>query len=194
MRKWHYYSIGVIIIALFLGILKLIIGSKVLDLVDIYIPYYNSSEYYRYFFGLWKISDSGGIGGAPIAFLYSAILSSLGVTYTNMQFVIFGIMVFFNYSSLFVLISYISEGRYKSALLLTLLLLFIEFQWAGLLHSTGLSFFFAFSPLLIYFSLKMFKSEISPLKAIIFISLSFIGASFEITQHFLILCLYIPRF
>lgn len=184
MGKWKYYSIGTVIIIVFLGILKLIIGSKILDLVDIYIPYYNPSQYYQSFFGLWKISDAGGIGNAPISMLYSAVLSSLGLSAINMQFVIFSIMLFFDYSSLFVLLTYISEGRSKSALLLTFFFVFIEFRWAGLIYATGLNFFLAFSPFLIYFSLRMFKSEISPFKSILFISLSLVGASFGITEAF----------
>ena len=184
MGKWHYYSIGVITIIFFLGIVKFIIGSKVLDLTDIYVPYYNSSQYYQSFFGLWKISDTGEIGNAPISMLYSAILSSFGVSYTSMQFVVFSTLVFFDYSSLFVLISYIAGGKYKLVLLLTFFLFFIEFRWAGFLTGTGINFFLAFAPFLIYFSLRMLKSEIPPLRSIIFISLSFVGASFEITEAF----------
>lgn len=184
MRKWCYYSIGVIIIAIFLVVLKFLIGSRVLDLADIYIPYYNPSEYYQHFFILWKTSDSGGIGNAPVSMLYGLVLSWLGVSYLNMQFVIFSILIFSDYSSLFILISYIADGRNKIALLLTIFLLMVEFKWAGLLSATGLNFFLAFSPLLVYFSLRIFKSEITPSRSVIFISLCFVGASFEITEAF----------
>lgn len=184
MRKWHYYAIGATIIAVFLGIVKFIIGSKVLDVVDIYVPYYNSSQYYQSFFGIWKVSDAGGSGSSPISMLYSAILSSLGVPYQSMQFAMLSILVFSEYSSLFVLMSYIADENHKLSLLLTFILLFLEFKWTGLLGATGLNFFLAFSPFLIYFFLRMFRSEISPLRSMTFISLSFVGASFEITEAF----------
>lgn len=182
MKKWNSYLVGVLILILFLEVINIIIGPRVLDVTDIYIPFYNSSQYSESFFDLWKISGSGGIGNAPLSSLIGAVLSLIGITYEVMQFIIFSILVFFTFTSLYILTSYLSDGKNVMSLVLAFLFLLIEFRWAGFVGATGLNYFLGFAPLIIYFSIRMVRSEISAFRAIIFIALSFIGASFEITE------------
>ena len=184
MQKSYSYLIGLAFLSIFLAIVKTVIGLKILDIVDVFTPFYNPSQYYVSFFDLWKNGNSGGIGNAPISMLYGAVLSAIGLSSANIQFAIFCLLIFFDYSALFLLISYLAKDKNVLALIFSFFLLFIEFQWAGFIYATALNFFLAFAPFIIYFSLRMFQSEISTFKSIVFIALSLIGASFGIAEAF----------
>ena len=182
MRRWNSYLLGILVLMLFLGVLNIIIGQKVLDITDIFIPYYEPSQYLSSFFSLWKTGDVGGISNAPLSTLVGGVLSLIGITYVKMQFIIFSILVFFAFTSIYILISYLSNGKNILSLFFAFLFLLIEFRWAGFVGATGLNYFLAFSPLLIYFFIKMVRSEMSKISAVISIALSLIGASFAITE------------
>jgi hypothetical protein len=190
-----YYIAGLIYVVSMLLILYIFVTGRILNLTNIYLPYFSKNEYFNNFFDIWKIADNGSVSNAPLSDLISGFFSLIGLSPSEIQYVVFSLLVLVSYSSLFLLFSYIGKNKYLISLILSIAFLYFEFGWAGLIYATGLNYFLAASPMVIYLSIRINRGDIKKSRGIVYIAIFIAVASFGITEALpYIAFIYIPVF
>jgi hypothetical protein len=121
-----YYIAGLIYVVSMLLILYIFVKGRILDLTDIYMPYFSKNGYFNNFFDIWKITNNGSVSNAPLSDLISGFFSLIGLSPSEIQYVVFSLLVLVSYSSLFLLFSYIGKNKYVISLILSIAFLYFN--------------------------------------------------------------------
>ena len=183
-EELKFYLVGYIyLIPLFIFIF-FILDGKILTTTDVLVPYLDSSLYYKIFYFS---------GNASLSFMCEMFLSLFNLPPSDIQLIIYFLLILFSYTSLFLLFSYLFKDEKFISLILSILFLNFEFLWAYFYSATGLNFFLAFSPMIMLFFIKINKNEISTLRGISLLTVSIIGSLFVVTEIIqYIILIYFP--